>query len=59
MTQTEELTIADMSEEVQEAVRRRVDERGMTIEEALIEVLSCGPAGEDGAVANVPPHFNY
>ena len=51
MTQTEELAIADMSEEVQQAIRIRVDNHGMSLEEACNEVLHCGPVGNDGAIA--------
>lgn len=51
MTQTEELAIADLSEEVQEIIRLLVDERSMSIEEACNEVLHCGPVGDDGAIA--------
>lgn len=51
MNKEEERAIRGLSEKVKEAIRRRVDERGMTLEEAMNEVLSCGPGDGPDSVA--------
>jgi len=51
MNEDQEKSLEGMSDSVKEAVRRRVDERGLTLDQALEEVLLCGPQGNNGAVA--------